>query len=225
MHRVRYWTHNWLIIKLNNESVTRHLGEIAGDVIDLGCGIKPYEPEIGAVAAQYLGLDWTDSYHLLCADIVADISQPLPLADAIANTVVSFQVLEHLREPQTMLDEAFRILRAGGRIVITVPFQWWIHEQPHDYFRFTRYGLEYMLTKAGFVHVHTDEVSGFWTMWFLKLNYQMARLVRGPVAVRWLLQTIFVPIWWIDQILAPLLDRVWTSPQETVGYVAVARKE
>src|SRR5258705_3003446 len=114
------------------------------------------------------------------ADIVADLNQRLPIPDGVADTVVSFQVLEHLNEPQTMLDEAHRILAPGGCLVLAVPFQWWVHEAPHDYFRYTRFGLRHLLTKAGFSDVVVQETSGFWTTWLLKLNYQTVRLIRGP---------------------------------------------
>jgi SAM-dependent methyltransferase len=225
VHKISYWDHNWLILKQNNENVRRHLKKMSGVVYDLGCGTRPYERDIRAAAAEYIGVDWSNTYHVLQADIVADINQSLPVADCVANTVVSFQVLEHLHEPQMMLDEAFRILRNGGSIVLTVPFQWCVHEPPYDYYRYTRYGLEYMLAKAGFVDIDVHEVGGFWGMWFLKLNYQTARLVQGPTLLRSLIRVLLLPLWITDQFMAPLLDRYWPSPQEAVGYVAVARKE
>lgn len=224
MHNVQFWTHNWLILKRNNDQVRRHLNKMTGVVYDLGCGIRPYEKDITAVADRYVGVDWSSTFHGLHADIEADLNKSLPLPDRVADTVVSFQVLEHLCEPQTMLNEAFRILRPGGNIVLTVPFQWGIHEAPHDYFRFTRYGLEYMLGKAGFVDIAVEESSGFWTMWILKANYQSALLVRGPQVLQILVRILLFPFWILGQLVAPILDAVWHSPQETAGYVAVARK-
>lgn len=225
VHKVSYLDHNWLILKLNNENVRSHLKQMSGVVYDLGCGTRPYEKDIRRTATDYIGVDWSNTYHEMQADIIADINQRLPVADSVANTVVSFQVLEHLHEPQTMLDEAFRILREGGNIVLTVPFQWSVHEPPYDYCRYTRYGLEYMLAKAGFVDIEVQEVGGFWTMWFLKLNYQTARIVRGPRHLRWVIRLLLLPLWITDQFFAPLLDRHWRSPEETAGYLAVARKE
>lgn len=224
MNKINLSAFNWLGMKINNESLIRGLSCFRGTVYDLGCGRRPYEKEILQVAERYIGVDWSNTLHGLNADIVADLNKPLPIESEVADTVVSFQVLEHLCEPQIMLGEAFRILRSGGSIYITVPFQWWLHEAPYDYFRYTRHGLEYMLAKAGFVNVVIKESTGFWTVWFLKLNYQTARLVRGPLPLRWLIKACLVPFWFVDQLIAPVMDRYWPAPQETAGYIVTARK-
>lgn len=224
MHRVSYLDHNWLIVKHNNENVRRRLWKMTGVVYDLGCGTRPYENDIRTVATDYIGVDWSNTYHGFRADIAADINHPLPIPDGVADTVVSFQVLEHLHEPQTMLSEAFRILKRGGSIVVTVPFQWWVHESPYDYYRFTRYGLEHMLARAGFVNIEVQEEGGFWAMWFLKLNYQTARMIRGPRPLRWMIRSVLLPLWIADQLIAPFVDRFWSAPEETAGYIAVANK-
>ena len=126
--------------------------------------------------------------------------------------------MEHLAEPGVMLAEAHRVLRPGGSLTVSVPFQWWVHEAPWDFYRYTRHGLEYLLRKAGFVDIRIEPTSGFWSMWFLKLNYQTARLVRGPRPLRWVIRAVLIPFWWLNQTLAPLLDRVWAAEEETAGY-------
>jgi len=224
MHKVCYLDHNWLSFKLNNDNVKKHLNDITGVVYDLGCGIRPYEKDILAAADKYIGVDWNKSFHGMHADIEADLNQPLPIENNVADVVISFQVLEHLCEPQAMITEAFRILKPEGLIFISVPFQWWIHEAPHDYYRFTCYGLKYLFTKAGFVDIAVKETSGFWTMWLLKLNYQTCKLIRGPKAVRWMVRTFLWPLWMINQIIAPVIDLIWSAPQETAGYTVTARK-
>ncbi|MBA3023718.1 MAG: class I SAM-dependent methyltransferase [Proteobacteria bacterium] len=224
MHKVCYLDQNWLAHKMNNELLKGHLSNMKGVVYDLGCGTRPYEKEILAVADRYIGVDWSNTLHGLHADIVADLNKPLPIDSNVAENVISLQVMEHLCEPQTMLGEAFRILKNGGFVYITVPFQWWVHEAPYDYFRYTRHGLEYMLAKAGFVDIVVEESTGFWAMWFLKLNYQTARLVRGPKPLRWLVKACFLPLWLVDQFIAPVMDRYWPAPQETTGYSVTARK-
>ncbi len=132
---------------MNNEDVQNCLSEMSGVVYDLGCGIRPYEKDILTVADRYVGVDWSSTLHGLHADIEADMNKPLPIDDDVADAIVSFQVLEHLYEPQVVLNEAFRIIRPGGKIFISVPFQWWVHEAPYDYFRYTRYGLDTCLPK------------------------------------------------------------------------------
>lgn len=224
MHRISYLAPNWLALKINNRDISRNLLMMRGVVYDLGCGTRPYEKDILRHADKYVGVDWSNTIHGLNANVVADLNETLPISDASADTVVSFQVLEHLCAPQTMLCEANRILKRGGRIFLSVPFQWWIHEAPHDYFRYTRYGLAHLFERAGFTDVHIQETTGFWTMWLLKLNYQTARLVRGPKIIRWLATALFLPLWLFDQLLAPQLDRLWPARSETAGYFVSALK-
>ena len=217
--------HNWLVLKINNEHIQRNLKEISGAVYDFGCGSRPYENDILRYAERYIGVDWANTLHGLNADIIADLNKQLPIKESVADTVVSFQVLEHLSEPQIMLEEAFRILKPNGKILLSVPFQWHVHEEPYDFFRFTRYGLEYLFNKAGFDDIEIKAVTGFWTTWFLKLNYQMNRFVIGPKPIRWLIRKIFFPIWWADQYLAIFLDSIWTNSEaETAGYFVIAHK-
>jgi SAM-dependent methyltransferase len=170
-------------------------------------------------------VDWSNTLHGLSADVVTNLNEPLPLEDAVADTVVSLSVMEHLCEPQTMLNEAFRILKPDGTMVLQVPWQWWIHEAPYDFFRYTPYGLKYLLEKAGFVDVVVEPQSGFFTMWILKMNYFSVRFVRGPKLLRALIKACLASIWYIGQRLAPILDKLdhnWAA--ETCGYSATAKK-
>ncbi|MGY0613168.1 class I SAM-dependent methyltransferase [Luteimonas sp. A501] len=218
------YAHNWLIKRLLNVQVRSRLPEITGAVIDLGCGTRPFEADIMASATSYLGVDWGNSLHGSHADVVADLNTRLPLESGIADHVVSFEVMEHLAEPNVMLSEAHRILRSGGRLTLSVPFQWWVHEAPYDYYRYTCHGLEHMLTKAGFYEIKVRPTSGFWSMMCLKLNYQLIRLVRGPKPLRVMLRAFLIPFWFTGQTVSPLLDRYWREPRETAGYFVTARK-
>jgi SAM-dependent methyltransferase len=224
MHAVNWWEHNRLLKSRMNALVRDRLPAMRGVVVDLGCGVEPFGDDIVRHADAYFGVDWTNSLHKRTADVIADLSKPLPFLDESVDHVVSFEVLEHLAEPASMLCEAARILRNGGRLTLSAPFQWWEHEAPWDYQRFTRHGLLYQLGKAGYVDIHVRNTTGFWSMWILKLNYQLARLPRGP---RWARTTIRAPLvvfWWLAQVIAPLMDRVWHEDRETAGYFVTARK-
>lgn len=216
--------YNWLAYDLVDKCLSEHAFLFKGVLYDLGCGEKPYKTLFEQYCENYLGVDWSNSLHEISADVLANLNEILPIDSSSADTVVSISVLEHLSEPQNMLNEAYRMLRPGGNIVLQVPFQWRVHEEPYDFFRYTSHGLKYMFEKAGFADIKIIPLSGFWSMWFLKLNYQTARLVRGPGVVRLLVMGLLMPIWWFNQMLAPVIDKSWPSTEETIGYFVAATK-
>lgn len=217
--------HNWLIYDIGDRFLLKYSPKYKGVLFDLGAGESPYKDFFLQYADQYIAVDWAGSFHNTKADIVADLNKPLPIESEVADTIVSLSVMEHLCEPQIMLNEAFRILKAGGGIVLQVPWQWWVHEAPYDFFRYTPYGLKYMFEKAGFVEVVVEPQSGFFTMWILKMNYFSLRFIRGPRSLRWLIKAMLLPIWYFCQKAAPLLDKLdrdWAA--ETSGYFVTAIK-
>lgn len=118
-------------------------------VLDVGAGQAPYR-ELFA-HCDYITTDWDQSLHeqSLEADVVA-AADALPLADGSADAVLLTQVLEHVPKPQAVLHEMARVLRPSGRLFLTAPFVWELHELPHDFWRFTPASLERLLDLAGF---------------------------------------------------------------------------
>ena len=216
--------HNWLIYRSTDYWLDRLSGKISGRLYDLGCGETPYKNWLLNFADEYTGVDWGNTLHELKADILADLNEPLPIDSEVANTVISLSVMEHLREPQVFLNEAHRILKPGGVMILQVPFMWWVHEAPYDFFRYTRYGLQHMFEKAGFRDIVIYPQTGFWVMWTLKFNYQTSRLVRGPWPLRQVISLLLRSIWALDQRIAPWLDKYWKCDGETAGYFVVANR-
>ncbi len=209
--------HNYLIHRINVK-VAKSL-PYNGCVIDLGCGNAPYKDIILDRAERYIGVDWINSLHDRSnVDVYANLVEGLPFNNNFADTVVSFQVMEHLSEPGRFLSECCRTLKSNGHLFLTVPFMWGVHEEPYDYFRYTRHGLEYLLKQAGFVDIQIEENTGFWQMWVLKFNYHTDRPAYGP------LKLFFLPFWLLGQVVAPILDKIDPHPQETASYTVIARK-
>lgn len=208
---------NSLILNIN-KTIAKSL-PYKGIVVDLGCGTSPYKDDILRRADQYIGVDWENSLHDQSnVDVFADLTKQLPFSRDYADTVVSFQVMEHLPEPGFFLSECFRILKPSGQLFLTVPFMWHVHEEPHDYFRYTRYGLEYLLKKNNFVDIEIEENTGFWQMWVLKFNYHTTRFAKGVLKYLW------IPIWWFGQVISPILDKYDRHTEEAASYTILARK-
>ena len=132
-------------------------------------------------------------------------------------------MLEHVPEPSAVLDECFRVLEPGGRLALTVPLLWELHELPHDYYRFTEPGVQHLLDKAGFVEAMVSPRSdGFTAVAQLLRNLAWTMgdaddgLTDQRAEARELLERIATEIAW----LAPL-DTTQIMP---LGYTALARK-
>lgn len=140
----------WLL-RDDRKSAADFLSAAHGQVLDIGCAnrrVKPYLPD----GCSYLGLDYPPTGVELYGarpDILADAAQ-IPLMDESVDTVLMLDVLEHLRFPNEALQESARVLRSGGKLLISIPFLYPIHDAPHDYQRLTVHGLRRDLERAGF---------------------------------------------------------------------------
>lgn len=223
-HRNRL-PYNWLVYAITDRFLEKHTPLYRGVLYDLGAGESPYRSFFLQHVDRYVAVDWSSSLHDTRADVLADLNEPLPIASSVADTVVSLAVMEHLHEPRTMLREAHRLLRPGGHLVLQVPWQWWIHEAPHDFYRYTPYALRGLLDGAGFVDINIEAQSGFFTMLAMKANYFSLRFLKASTPRNRVLRRLRAGVWYLDQTLAPWLDRLdrdWAL--ETTGYFVTARR-
>jgi len=223
-HSNRQW-HNWVLYDIGDKFRKKYSIYYKGTLVDLGCGEAPYKDFFLKYVDTYIGVDWTKTLHNSKADIVSDLNIKINLDNETADTIVSLSVMEHLYEPQTFLNEAYRILKKDSYIILGVPWMWGIHEAPHDYFRYTSFGLEYMFQKAGFKEIKIEPTTGFFTTWIIKMNYFMMKFVRGPKLIKYTIKLLLLPFWYISQKIAPILDKLdrnWKA--ETQAYYVVAKK-
>jgi len=122
----------------------------AGRVLDIGCADRWVE-RILAESCEYIGLDYPNTGKLMYGaspDIFADAAC-IPLPDSSVDAVVILEVVEHLRQPREAIDEIGRVLRPKGRLLLSMPFLYPIHDAPHDYQRYTVHGLTRDIEAAG----------------------------------------------------------------------------
>jgi SAM-dependent methyltransferase len=106
-------------------------------VLDVGCGVKPYQPLFTAYAAEYVGVDPVENP-------LADLQGPveaLPVDDAAFDLVLCNQVLEHCDDPARGVRELRRVTAPGGRVLASTHGVMPYHPAPTDYWRWTHSGL------------------------------------------------------------------------------------
>jgi ubiquinone/menaquinone biosynthesis C-methylase UbiE len=132
-----------------------------GKLLDLGCGKVPLYGAYKDMVVDVTCVDWENSLHKNNhLDVVADLNELLPLEAAQFDTVILSDVLEHIREPQQLVREIFRVLKPGGKLIMNVPYFYWLHEEPYDYYRYTKHALKYMAEKAGLEVLEIESLGG-----------------------------------------------------------------
>ena len=129
-----------------------------GRVLDVGAGEAPWRDLLQD--AEHVGVDVEAAAEFGMrrkADITYYDGNTLPFADASFDHVLCTEVLEHVPHPASLLSDLNRVLRAGGSLILTVPWSARLHHLPHDYMRFTRFGLDLLLQSAGFSDIVIEE--------------------------------------------------------------------
>jgi SAM-dependent methyltransferase len=163
-------------------ALREELGSLEGRVVDIGCGLQPYRTLLGPKVTEHVGVDRAG--RLTAPDIEGDALN-LPLPDASFDVAISTQVLEHVPQPWRAVAEMARVLRPGGRVVVTCPGTWPHHEEPHDFYRYTRFGLE-ELFREHFDAVTIRALGGMWSSIGMMVNLEIADSRIGRKLVPWI---------------------------------------
>jgi SAM-dependent methyltransferase len=146
-----------LVAWLRDEAAAAHAAHGAYRVLDVGCGVRPYEPLFAPFVAAYTGVDPVDNPH---ADVRAP-AEDLPLPDASADVTLCLQVLEHVDDPQAVVRELARVTAPGGRVLLSTHGVMVYHPNPVDRWRWTHEGLERLFEQAGpWARLHVAPSSG-----------------------------------------------------------------
>lgn len=174
-------------------------------VLDIGCGHKPYRDLF--VKAQHWGMDHdiVDTSPDLVGDALC-----LPISDQSLDIVFATQVIEHVTNPHVLVRECRRVLRPNGFLILSGPFFWPLHEEPYDFFRFTKYGFEQLLRDAGFSEWKILEDGGDWAQMMLSVCLRLNK---------WLF-----PLRCIVNIVGAVLDSVNRSTRLPANYTVLAKR-
>ena len=195
-----------------------------GAVLDIGCGNKPYEALFAGKITSYTGCDVVQSDKNK-VDVICPATQ-LGFEARTFDTVFSTQVIEHVDDPGKMLTEANRVLRQNGLLILSAPFCWELHEEPYDFYRYSKYGLSAMLEKAGFEPISIQANGGKWAAVIqLQLNIIYSEFASKKIGSR-LLKFLFTKLGFTTLFNSAGLWLDKRSPDAllTLNYVVVAKK-
>lgn len=196
------------LIRDLKEGIRKHS---RGKVLDIGCGNKPYKALFSGKYDEYIGCDITQSSNK-CVDIICEATD-IPLDSNSFDTVICTQVIEHVENHKLLLQEILRVLKPNGYVILSGPMYWHLHEEPYDFFRFTKYGFKYLFEEQGFREIDILANGGKWATLGQMVIHTFPRFLTNMKIFRSL-----------NNLFFSFLDNKFFYEFNTMNYVVIARK-
>lgn len=204
-------------------SVKKFAANISGKTVDVGSGSKPYKNLFNNVT-EYIGLDIEQSGHnhqTSNIDVFYD-GETFPFENSTIDSLVFFEVLEHVFNPEQFLSEITRVVKPGGKCVVTIPFLWGEHEQPYDFARYSSFGLKHMFAKHGLEIVAHEKYLSDFRIFPLLVNSYIYTISKKylPGLAAWIL---IIPFSFINNLLGGLLFLLPKNEEMYFGNIYVLK--
>jgi len=211
--------------KLIRDAVREFGAQLDGRLLDVGCGGQQYRGFLRC--KEYFGIEWSAAKR---PPVVADVTK-IPFRDHAFDSALCTEVLEHLPEPGQCLAEIHRVMKPGGAAFFTVPMTMYTHSEPHDFYRYTEYGLRYLLEKHGFEVVLVRRLGGVVSVMAahgisLTCDFVSERMGEGP-AIERLRHLMLLPLSAGGSLVAYGLSRLTLGMEQrdAIGWAALCRRK
>ena len=211
----------WIAKRSLRRALARAAPHAHGALLDVGCGTKPYRDLFSNLGA-YVGVERPGTLsRSRVVDVWAD-ALALPFRGASFDTVLCNEVLEHVAEPARLFAEAARVMRPGAVLILSTPQVWGLHEEPFDFYRYTRYGLDHLARASGLAVIEIRPTCGTFAMVGQRLaSFFFYSTGAHRVAP---LNLLLRPLLALGQIAALGLDALAGGRGDTLDNVLVARR-
>jgi len=225
VEKITISNHDYLVYLSFHQELKNAVEKYAkGKLLDIGCGNKPYEIWLKGKASVYVGCDIVQS-SANKVDVLCEANK-IPLESNSFDTVLSTQVIEHVEDHQGLVNEAYRLLKPNGCFILSGPMYWNLHEEPYDFFRFTKHGFKYILEKGGFEVCEIVSNGGAWATLGQVVNhtfeFRNSKANKIAKGLKYLFRILRMYIL-VNRIFA-YLDKKDFNTINTMNYVIVARK-
>ena len=215
-------TDDYWYLTPTNYSMYKMMKNYLGDkkyqrVLDLGAGSLAFKQLVNEYVQEYVALDIQKDSSI---DLVGNGAN-LPIKGSIFDLVICSAVLEHAQRPDRIIKEIYRVLEPSGEAILTVPHIHYIHGEPYDYWRFTKYGIKNLLDISGFNHskLEISEVGSFINMMVSCLIPPVAGLLDTITPRKFLLKILR-----FTSIMFEMIDRYIRFEKFPLGYIAFIQK-
>jgi SAM-dependent methyltransferase len=200
--------HGYISCHMIERSIALLAPELNGDFLDVGCGTQPYLPYFTHIQNKK-ACDFDANRGHVDFTCPAD---KVPLPDGCMDSILCTEVLEHVPDPLAVWNEFYRLLRPGGKVLLTTPMYWPAHELPYDFYRYPEHGIRRLVKESGFEMLSLVPRGGPWALW-------------GQVTIHVLVR--FFPFKWQRALWSRFIlavDSRSAAPRMTLGWTVLARK-
>ena len=206
---------------LLKKQIEKFASHIKGEVLDVGAGERKRYAEFFGQAKKYLTMDINPENN---PDIVGR-AEKIPLGDDSVDSIVCTQVLGDVFKLGRAIKEFSRVLRRNGILLLTESLAGEMHDEPHDYWRFTKFSLKKLLERNNFKIIAVDQRGGFFsTVAQIKIRYLLDRWHLYDHKIIGRIFNYFFLFYGRGMIMLDGLDSSRANRKHALGWCVVAKK-